>query len=213
MRIDSGSTVLFQGDSITGAGRNRSKPLDLGTGYAMMVAGRFLAKHPEANVRFLNRGISGNRIGDLKERWQRDCLSLKPDVVSILIGVNDTLGTFFWGEPKSIENFEEDFVSILNLTRKNLDAQIVLLEPFLLPLSEEQKVLRRDLDARIRVIGKLARESATTLVRLDSVFAEAVKVRGPEFWSLDGVHPTPAGHYLIADSWLSNTEKNFRFSR
>ena len=91
MRIDSGSTVLFQGDSITGAGRNRSKPLDLGTGYAMMVAGRFLAKHPEANVRFLNRGISGDRIGDLKERWQKDCLNLKPNVVSILIGVNNAL--------------------------------------------------------------------------------------------------------------------------
>jgi acyl-CoA thioesterase I len=171
MRIRSGTTILFQGDSITDADRNRRKAHDLGTGYVMMVAERFLAKLPEVNVRFLNRGISGNRVRDLRKRWKKDCLSLRPDVVSILIGVNDTLGTFFWGEPTSIESFEEDFVSILNLTRTNLDAQIVLLEPFLLPLSKEQMVLRQDLDARIKVVRKLAEEFKTDLVQLDSIFS------------------------------------------
>ena len=206
MRISAGSTILFQGDSITDADRNRWKKLDLGNGYVMMVAERFFAQHPEVNVRFLNRGISGNRIRDLRARWQKDCLNLKPDVVSILIGVNDTLGTFFWGEPTSNERFEEDYLSILNLTRKNLDAQIVLLEPFLLPLSKEQMVLRCDIDARIKVVRKLAEEFETVLVQLDSVFAEAAKAKAPEFWSNDGVHPTPAGHALIAESWLSNME-------
>ena len=206
MRIRSGTTILFQGDSITDADRNRRKAHDLGTGYVMMVAERFLAKHPEVNVRFLNRGISGDRVRDLRKRWEKDCLSLRPDVVSILIGVNDTLGTFFWGEPTSIESFEEDFVSILNLTRKNLDAQIVLLEPFLLPLSKEQMVLRQDIDARIKVVRKLAKEFKTDLVQLDLIFSEAAKVKTPEFWSMDGVHPTPAGHGLIAESWLGNME-------
>ena len=126
MRISSGAAILFQGDSITDADRNRRNTDDLGTGYVMMVAERFFANHPEVNVRFLNRGISGNRIRDLKVRWQKDCLNLKPDIVSILIGVNDTLGTFFWGEPTSIESFEEDFVSILNSTCKNLDLRTVL---------------------------------------------------------------------------------------
>lgn len=206
MRIRSGTTILFQGDSITDADRNRRKAHDLGTGYVMMVAERFLAKHPEVNVRFLNRGISGNRVRDLRKRWEKDCLSLRPDVVSILIGVNDTLGTFFWGEPTSVESFEEDFVSILNLTRKNLDAQIVLLEPFLLPLSKEQMVLRQDIDARIEVVRDLAKEFKTDLVQLDSIFSEAAMVKKPEFWSMDGVHPTPAGHGLIAESWLGNME-------
>ena len=206
MRIRSGTTILFQGDSITDADRNRRKAHDLGTGYVMMVAERFLAKHPEVNVRFLNRGISGDRVRDLRKRWEKDCLSLRPDVVSILIGVNDTLGTFFWGEPTSIESFEEDFVSILNLTRKNLDAQIVLLEPFLLSLSKEQIVLRQDIDARIKVVRKLAKEFKTDLVQLDLIFSEAAKVKTPEFWSMDGVHPTPAGHGLIAESWLGNME-------
>jgi len=206
MKISSGATILFQGDSITDADRNRWETHDLGTGYVMMVAEQFSAKHPEVNVRFMNRGISGNRIRDLKERWQKDCLKLKPDIVSILIDINDTLGTFFWGEPTSIEDFERDYAGILNRTRKNLDAQIVLLEPFLLPLSKEQIVLRYDLDARIKVIRKLAEEFKTGLVQLDSIFSKAAAEKGPEFWSTDGVHPTPAGHALIAESWLSNVE-------
>src|SRR5512139_2291541 len=107
MRIRSGTTILFTGDSITDAGRNRSRPLDLGTGYVFMVAERFFAKHSEARVGFLNRGVSGDRIRDLRARWQKDCLSLKPDIVSILIGVNDTLGKFFWDDPTSMESFEE----------------------------------------------------------------------------------------------------------
>ena len=204
MRIPSNSRVLFQGDSITDSDRDYRNPDSLGKGYVMMVAERFFARYPEVSVRFLNRGISGNRIRDLSVRWQKDCLNLKPDIVSILIGVNDTLSTVFWGEPTSIESFEEDFVSILNSTCKNLDVQIVLLEPFLLPLSKEQRVLRQGIDARIRVVRKMAKEFETALVKLDSAFFEAAKVNAPEFWSTDGVHPTPAGHSLIAESWLGN---------
>jgi lysophospholipase L1-like esterase len=206
MRIRSGAMILFQGDSITDADRNRWKTDDLGTGYVRMLAERFLANHPELRVRFLNRGISGTRIRDLRTRWQMDCLDLNPDVVSILIGVNDTLGPFFWGEPTSLESFEEDFTSILDLACKNLNAQIILLEPFLLPLSEDQFVLRPDLDARIKVVGKLAEEFSTDLVHLDSVFSDAAKLKAPEYWLTDGVHPTPAGHALIADSWLRIVE-------
>ena len=202
MRIRAGATILFQGDSITDADRNHWKTHDLGCGYVKTVAERLFVEHPKLSLRFLNRGISGNRIRDLRERWQMDCLNLKPDIVSILIGVNDTLGTFFWGEPTSIEDFEKDYESILSLTRKSLDAQIILLEPFLLPLSKEQTILRHDIDARIRVVKKLAEVFQTELVQLDSIFFVASKEKGPEFWSTDGVHPSPAGHTLIAESWL-----------
>jgi len=204
MRIPSGATMLFQGDSITDANRSRWRRHDLGTGYVMMVAERFFAKHPEADVKFINRGISGNRVRDLRKRWLKDCLNLKPDVVSILIGINDTLGTFLWGEPTSIENFEEDYAAILELTRKNLNAQIVLLEPFLLPLSKEQMAMRHDVEARIGVVKKTAEEFSTGLVHLDLMFSEAAKEKSPEFLVTDGVHPTPAGHVLIAESWLRN---------
>jgi len=206
MDIRSGAIVLFQGDSITDAGRNYWDPNDLGAGYAAMVAERFSAKHPGLGAVFLNRGVSADRIRDLKDRWHEDCLSLKPDVVSILVGVNDALGTFFGDDPAALESFEADYARILDLTRRNLDAKVVLLEPFLLPVSKELVAFRDDVDSIIRVVGKLSREYATELVPLDSIFSEAAKREVPEFWSLDGVHPTRAGHDLIARSWLKSVE-------
>jgi acyl-CoA thioesterase-1 len=206
MKIHSGQTILFQGDSITDANRNFWDLHDLGSGYVMMVAQRFSAEHPEMKVSFLNRGVSGDRIRDLKERWQKDCLELKPDIVSIMIGVNDTLGTFFWGEPTSNEDFEEDYTHILRLTRKNLNAQIVLMEPFILPFSEETASLRHDINTKNKIIKKLAEEFKTEKIQLNSVFSSALKKKAPEFWSTDGVHPTPAGHALIADSWFDKAK-------
>jgi lysophospholipase L1-like esterase len=167
-----------------------------------MVAEQFSARHPELQVTFLNRGVSADRVRDLRDRWQVDCLSLEPDVVSILVGVNDALGTLFWGEFTSLESFEADYSSILELTRRKLDAQIVLLEPFLLPMSMDLMAFRRAVDSRIDVVRKLSEKFETVLVCLDSVFSEAVKREKPEFWSVDGVHPTAAGHGLIARSWL-----------
>jgi acyl-CoA thioesterase-1 len=206
MRILSDQTVLFQGNSITDAGRNPWEPQDLGTGYVMIVAQKFFTENPELNVTFLNRGISGNRIRDLRERWRRDCLDLKPEIVSIMIGVNDTLGALFWGEPISIEDFVKDYTYILSLTQKNLNPQIVLMEPFILPFPEETKSLRYNLNSRIKVVRKLAEEFNTELIQLNSIFSAASKEKKPEFWSTDGVHPTPAGHALIADSWLSKVQ-------
>jgi len=206
MMIRSGQTILFQGDSITDANRSLWEPHDLGTGYVMIVAQRFSTDHPEVKVKFLNRGISGNRISDLKERWQKDCLNLKPDIVSIMIGVNDALGSFFWGKPTRIEDFEKDYAYILGLTQKNLDAQIVLMEPFILPFSEEATGLRHDINSRIKVVRKLAEEFKTELIQLDSIFSVASKEKPPEFWSKDDVHPTLAGHDLIAKSWLSKAK-------
>jgi acyl-CoA thioesterase I len=206
MRVRSGAKILFQGDSITDADRDYFDPSDLGRGYVRMVAEEFIAKYPEVKPVFLNRGVSGDRVRDLKRRWQIDCLSLKPDVVSILIGINDTLGTFFWDEPTSLESFEADYASILEFTRRSLDARIVLLEPFLLPVSNELLALRSDVDSRIKVVKKLALEFETDLVELDQTFLEASEKESPKFWSVDGVHPTIEGHALIAQNWLISIE-------
>jgi lysophospholipase L1-like esterase len=108
MDILPNSKILFQGDSITDSDRNYKNFDSLGTGYVMMASMWFSAKYPERKVTFLNRGVSGNRVRDLKNRWQKDCLNLKPNVVSILIGVNDTLGRYFWNSPTSMEEFEND---------------------------------------------------------------------------------------------------------
>jgi acyl-CoA thioesterase-1 len=195
-------TVLFQGDSITDAGRNYLDDEVLGVGYVMMTAAWFSALHPERRARFINRGVSGNKIRDMKERWKKDCLELKPDVVSILIGVNDVLGRYFSNDPTSVESFEADYRRTLELTRSVFNARIVLMEPFIIQVGKEQVRLREDLDPKIEVVNRLSDEFKTLLVPLDRVFCEAAEKREPAFWSADGVHPTLAGHALIAQSWL-----------
>ncbi|MDP6490768.1 MAG: SGNH/GDSL hydrolase family protein [Kiritimatiellia bacterium] len=200
--IEIGSTVLFQGDSITDAGRGAMDPEDLGSGYAMMAASWFSAACPELNVRFLNRGISGNRAADLEQRWERDCLELKPDWVSVMIGINDTWRAFDSGDPTSTEAFEASYRTILNQTREKLGAHLILIEPFVLPFPEDRKAWRADLDPRIQVVRTLADEFDAILVPMDGIMNAAAEKRDPAFWAPDGVHPTPAGHALIAQSWL-----------
>jgi lysophospholipase L1-like esterase len=200
--IKPGSTVLFQGDSITDCQRKKDQPGDLGRGYALMAAGLFQSKYPERNVKFLNRGISGNRVKDLEARWDEDCLELKPDVVSIYIGINDTWRRYDRNDPTSTEQFSAGYRRLLERTKAGLDARIVLVEPFVLPVPEDRKAWREDLDPKIQVVRELAREFGALLVPLDGLFAQASMRAEPASWAPDGVHPSPAGHALIAQAWL-----------
>ncbi len=156
--IEDGATVLFQGDSITDAGRGVLDPENLGAGYAMIAASWFTATFPEKRVTFLNRGISGNRAEDLEGRWERDCLELKPDWVSIMIGINDTWRAFDSNDLTLTEDYETSCRNILTLTRDRLGAHLILIEPFVLPFPEDRKAWRADLDPRIRVVRALADE-------------------------------------------------------
>jgi lysophospholipase L1-like esterase len=196
------SVVLFQGDSVTDVGRSRVDDNELGMGYPMMIAAWFSAKYPEKNVRFINRGVSGDRVQSLVARWQEDCLDLKPDVVSILIGINDTWRRYDSNDPVSTEAFEADYRKILTQVRDELGAKIVLLSPFVLPIPEDRLTWREDLDPKIAVVFKLASEFDAILIPFDDIFAAASLKREPAFWAADGVHPTAAGHALIAQEWL-----------
>lgn len=200
--IKDGMTVLFQGDSVTDASRSRENDDDLGNGYPMTTASWMAAMHPEKKVRVLNRGISGNRAIDLRGRWQEDCIDLNPDIVSILIGINDTWRRYDSNDPTSAEAFEDNYRNILERTKNETKARIVLMEPFVLPYPEDRIAWREDLDPKIHVVRKLAREFGAILVPLDGIFAAASAYRDPGFWSPDGVHPSPAGHALISQSWL-----------
>jgi lysophospholipase L1-like esterase len=200
--IKPGSIVLFQGDSITDCQRKKDLSGDLGRGYALMAAGLFQSKYPERNVKFLNRGISGNRVKDLEARWDEDCLELKPDVVSIYIGINDTWRRYDRNDPTSTEQYAAGYRRLLERTKAGLDARIVLVEPFVLPVPEDRKAWREDLDPKIQVVRELAREFGARLVPLDGLFAQASMRAEPAFWAPDGVHPSPAGHALIAQAWL-----------
>lgn len=201
------SLILFQGDSITDAGRIREEPNNLGAGYPLMIAGWVRALYPEMNITFLNRGISGNRVVDLKARWREDCLDLKPDLVSIMIGINDCWRRYDSNIPMSTEVFAENYREILEQTKNTLTADIVLCEPFLLPVLEGQDKWREDLDPKIQAIRKLAREFQTILIPYDGIFAEASTRQKPSYWLYDGVHPTEAGHALIARAWLRTVFK------
>ncbi|GIP38352.1 lipase [Paenibacillus sp. J31TS4] len=202
MLIADREVVLFQGDSITDAGRNREAAGDLGKGYALMAAGLFASLYPEMGVTFYNRGISGNRVKDLQARWQQDCLDLKPTLVSIYIGVNDCWRRYDRNDPTSVEQFEAGYRDLLETTKRELDPKLVLIEPFVLPVPEDRKEWRVDLDPKIHVVRELAREYGAKLVPLDGLFAQASARMEPARWAHDGVHPSPAGHALIARAWL-----------
>lgn len=204
--IKNNSIVLFQGDSITDCGRSRENDEYLGAGYANMIAAWFSAAYPEKNVKFINRGISGNRVKDLVARWEEDCIKLKPSLVSILIGINDCWRRYDSNDPTSVEDFKAGYRKILSQIRENLDAQILICEPFVLPYPEDRKQWREDLDPKIQAVRELAREFKTLYVPLDGLFAAASTKREPEFWAADGVHPTQAGHALIAQAWLKAVE-------
>lgn len=202
MLLNDQDLVLFQGDSVTDTGRDRADIKSLGYGYPMMAAAWFGASHPEQKVRFINKGVSGDRTCDLKARWEEDCIKLQPTVVSILIGINDCWRRYDRNEPTTVEEFDENYRFLLTRLKEMSVRTVILGEPFLLPIPEDRRQWREDLDPKITVVRDLAREFQTLLLPLDGVFNSVVSRREPEFWTPDGVHPSPAGHALIAKEWL-----------
>jgi acyl-CoA thioesterase I len=194
--------ILFQGDSVTDAGRSRNDVSSLGNGYAMMAASWHTALNPEKDFEFINKGIGGNRTIDLVKRWEEDCICIKPDIVSILIGINDCWRRYDSKDPTSAGVFEENYRIIIEMVRERLDSKIILCEPFLLHVLPGQKEWREDLDPKIEVVRKLSAEYGTLLLPLDRIFQRVSKIRPPGFWANDGVHPSQYGHALIAAEWL-----------
>ncbi|MGB2571203.1 SGNH/GDSL hydrolase family protein [Micromonospora citrea] len=200
VRVPRDGRVLFIGDSITDAGRDRADGADLGQGYAMMAAAWFTARHPGHRATFLNRGIGGDRVRDLRSRWDADCLSLAPQVVSVLIGINDTWRRYDHDDPTGVEEFARDYRHLLTTARERLDAALVLVEPFVIPLDDGQRAWCEDLDPKVEVVRRLAAEFDAALVAVDAAFAAADT--DDRVWTTDGVHLTPFGHAVLAQHWL-----------
>ncbi|MFF7196029.1 SGNH/GDSL hydrolase family protein [Streptomyces sp. NPDC088197] len=194
--------VLFIGDSITDCGRDLDAPDSLGDGYAAMVAERYAAEHPGSGVRFVNRGISGNRAVDLRGRWDRDCLAVGADVVSVLVGINEVWRRFDSDDPTSDEEYEDHYRTVLGQAADRGSA-LVLIEPFVMPVSEDQLAFRDDLDGKLAVVRRLAADFSATLVPADALMTRAAADAGPRKWTDDGIHLTPDGHALLADAWLT----------
>lgn len=198
--------LLFQGDSITDAGRDRSNIRNLGFGYPKHAAELLQNTYPDIEFDFMNAGISGDRAESLLARWDTDALALKPDVVSILIGVNDTWHRDAAGNWMPEEYFESCYRSILTALKEKTHAKIIMLEQFLLFVpsgSVHPAEFRADLDRKIQITRKLAREFADVFVPLDGLFAAASVGSRPEKWAADGVHPTADGAKFIAQHYLN----------
>ncbi|MEV4561567.1 GDSL-type esterase/lipase family protein [Kitasatospora sp. NPDC049285] len=195
-----GATVLFQGDSITDAGRDRRLAADLGHGYAALAADRLRAANPGLTV--LNRGVSGNRITDLRDRWDTDTLAHRPHLVSLMIGVNDTWRRYDSGLPSPVDLWEDEYRRLLTRLHEHCAPRLVLIEPFLVPVTAEQWTWRTDLDPRIHAVRRLAAEFGALLLAADGLLNQAAVAAGrPEAIAADGVHPTERGHRLLAAAW------------
>ena len=198
--------ILFWGDSITDVGRDRDDPGSLGAGYPLLIGSRLGADCP-GRYTFRNTGISGNRSVDLYARVKADCWNWQPDVVSILVGVNDV-----WHELRESPNgvgadrFHRVCRMLVEDTLARLpDCTLLLMEPFMLPgtaTNRNWEAFSREVPLRAQAIREVAEQFHTRFLPLQGLLDEACKRCPADHWLADGVHPTPAGHQLIADAWL-----------
>ena len=216
-RIHPNDTILFQGDSVTNAFRmpdeitnafrmpdEINNAYQLGAGYALMIAAHLLASRPGDGLRFLNRGICGNRLPDLLARWQTDCIDLRPTMLSLLIGINDTAHNVGGKLGSSLAEFARDYRNLLEWTRRELPTvRFVLCEPFTLLAGNVTPVWRENLLPRQDTVRELAGEFGAVFVPLQKPFDEACGQAPAEYWIYDGIHPTAAGFGLIARQWLA----------
>lgn len=203
-----GTKVLFQGDSITDGGRGRNLDWNhvLGQDYAYIVASRLWYDNIDRQLQFFNRGISGNRVTDLLNRWEEDTLAIKPDILSILIGVNDTFAAINGDESFTVASYERDYRRLLKITKAALPkTKIVICEPFILPVGkvkEHWQNWRNEIQPRQEVAKKIAKEFNALFIPFQDCFDRALQKAPANYWIWDGVHPMPAGHEMMARVWI-----------
>lgn len=201
--------VLFQGDSITDAGRKKdndqpNNSAALGSGYAFLAASGLLLKNAEKDLKIYNKGISGNKVFQLADRWDADCLAIKPDVLSILVGVNDYWHTLSGNYKGTIQTYRQDYGNLLDRTKQQLpDVQLIIGEPFAVtgvkavndkwfPAFNEYRAVARE----------IADKYQAAFIPYQAIFDKAQKSAPGAYWTKDGVHPSVAGAQLMAEAWL-----------
>ena len=209
--------ILFQGDSITDGNRGRDNDLNhiMGHGYAFSIASRLGADYSEKNLHFYNRGVSGNKITDLAARWQTDTLDIKPDLLSILIGVNDAGSVFNKKDTVSLEKYEEVYKLLLDQVKEiNPEIIFVLNQPFTLPVGNFKdywEAWHHEIIERQKIVERIAKSYDAIYVRHQDAFDAACKRAPADYWIWDGVHPTVAGHELMAREWINQVKKRLTF--
>lgn len=211
--------ILFQGDSITDCGRVRTDDGSTGYGYPAMVRGELGYRYPE-EYEFVNRGISGNRIVDVFARIKVDLINLKPDYLSILIGVNDVWHELSVKNGVSAEKYETVYQMLIKEVMEALpETKIMILEPFVLQgrstsssetEPERWNYFHDEVRKRAESSRRIAQKYGLVFVPLQEKFEEACKRAASSYWLWDGVHPTPMGHNLIMKEWVRIFEETMR---
>jgi lysophospholipase L1-like esterase len=198
--------ILFQGDSITDAFRKPkelNRAFQLGNGYVFLIGANLSLRFAANPIELINRGNSGERVQELLLRWQEDAVDLKPDVLSLLAGVNFAISRRLIGREETIETFVQCYRRLLDpLREQNPDMRFILMEPFVLEAGEVTRAWREDLAEPRAVIAELSEEYGAIHLPLQQIFDEATQLAPPSYWAHDGIHATEAGFQLIANSWL-----------
>lgn len=211
--LSENDVILFQGDSITDAGRGKKDTAAnnaglMGAGYALHAGQTLLKDHPDKKLQIYNKGISGNKVYQLAERWDADCITIKPNVLSILVGVNDFWHTLTNGYTGTIETYRTDYKKLLNRTKQVYpDVKLIIGEPFGL------RGIKSVTDAwypkfdEFRVAAKeIADQYGAAFIPYQAIFDKAVEKAPGSYWTADGVHPTMAGAALMAEAWLQTVK-------
>jgi lysophospholipase L1-like esterase len=213
IKLSKDQVILFQGDSITDSGRNKedtgfNTARNLGTGYPLLSGAALLNKYETLNLKIYNKGISGNKVFQLAERWDKDCLEIKPDVLSILIGVNDIWHKLNGNYDGTIEIYRNDYTALLERTVKTLpDVKIIICEPFAVKgvKAVDDKWYPEFYDYQ-KAAREIAKQFKATFIPFQSIYDEAQKRAPGSYWTGDGVHPTLAGAQLMAKAWMKAIE-------
>ena len=207
--INKDDVILFQGDSITDAGRKKEDASfnaagALGSGYAMIAASELLFKYADKNVKIFNRGISGNKVYQLAERWDKDCLDLKPNVLSILIGVNDFWHKILGRYEGTLKTYKDDYKTLLDRTKQKLpDVKLIIGEPYAVSgiKAVDEKWFPEFNDYRAAA-KEMAVSFDAAFIPYQAIYDKAQKEAPGIYWTADGVHPTLAGANLMAHAWM-----------
>jgi lysophospholipase L1-like esterase len=209
IRLNANDIVLFQGDSITDANRDKKQnlvnhPACMGSGYALVAGSELLMQNPGNNLQIFNKGVSGDKVYQLAARWDDECLNIKPNVLSILIGVNDHWAVKKHGYTGTIETYRNDFKQLLERTKKALpDVKLIIGEPFAVKgVKEVDDSWYPKFDEFRAAARELAGQFDTGFIPYQAVFDKALKLAPGSYWTIDGVHPNLAGVKLMGHAWL-----------
>lgn len=210
IRIQPNDIILFQGDSITDAGRNKEN-LDanqanaFGNGYAYLAGSALLNRYADKNIKVYNRGISGNRVPDLIDRWNSDCIDLKPTVLSILIGVNDFWRTKDSGASNTPAQYKAQFKELLETTlAARPDIKLIIGEPFAVNnVKHVDDSWSPEFPKYQQAAAEIAQEFNAVFLPYQKIFDDALHQNDGAYWTTDGIHTSMAGASLMAESWLN----------